>query len=349
MNNRQPDFQNISPIGHIYVNGYGFVNTDPRLQEERGIRRNAAVTGLALVEIFVLSALCPYAATIFINGLWALMPLASGYGASLALVELREMLSYLFSMGIPLLLTFVLLRPRRGSISLRRFPTDGTLLSYSMIASLAVMVLMSIVTGCIERIFAYFHILELTPDYLLPSTPVALVLYIIRLSLLPALLEELLFRGVLLRSLRQYGDAFALVASSAAFGFIHYSITKDLSGFVMGLILGYFVIRTGSVFTAVFSRFLTLLVPLVLRLIQHIAPYSIYRITEYTLYCLILAVAIGVFILICRREGNAFILSSGNTETCISRKLRAYFLNLPMFFAIVLWIVQIFRHIHFIG
>ena len=349
MNDRQSDFHQQTPIGHIYVNGYGFVNTDPRIQEERGIRKNAAATGLALVEIFLLSAFCPYAVTLFLNGLLAIVPLNGSYELTFLLVELRETLSYLLSLGIPLVITYLLLKPGRGSISLRKLPADYSLFSISIISSLAVMVLMNIMTSCIERIFAGFHILELTPDYLLPSTPMALLLYTIRLALLPAILEEFLFRGVLLRSLRQYGDAFALMASSIAFGLIHYSLTRDLSGFVMGLVLGYFVIRTGSVFTAVCSRFLTLLVPLIMRFLQHIAPYPLYRFTEYALYCLILAAAIGVFILICRREGNAFILSSGNTQTRISRKLRIYLLSFPMVIAGVLWLAQIFRHVHFIG
>ncbi len=243
------------------------VNTDPRIQEERGIRKNAAATGLALVEIFLLSAFCPYAVTLFLNGLLAIVPLNGSYELTFLLVELRETLSYLLSLGIPLVITYLLLKPRRGSISLRKLPADYSLFSISIISSLAVMVLMNIMTSCIERIFAGFHILELTPNYLLPSTPMALLLYTIRLALLPAILEEFLFRGVLLRSLRQYGDAFA----------------------------------------------------------------------------------IGVFILICRREGNAFILSSGNTQTRISRKLRIYLLSFPMVIAGVLWLAQIFRHVHFIG
>lgn len=349
MNNRSSDFQNTPSAGHIYVNGYGFVNVDPRFQQERSIRKNAAVTGLALTEILVLSLVCPYLGALFLRGLLSVFNPSGNYAAVQALTEVREIISYLLSMGIPLVTATSILRPQRGSISLRRAPANGRMLSYSILAALAVSTLMGLVSSFTERIFANFHILELTPDYLLPSTSLALLLYLIRLSVLPALIEEFLFRGVLLRSLRQFGDAFALITSSVAFGLIHYSITKDMSGFVLGLILGYYVIRTGSVYTAVISRFLSLLVPLCLRLLQHIAPHAVYQVAEYSVYALILAVAIGVFILICRKEGNAFILSSSHTEVRISRKLRVYFLSAPMVLAAVLWIGQILRHIHFIG
>ena len=349
MNNRQSNIPPAASAGHIYVNGYGFVDVDPRLQQERAIRKNAAVTGLSLVGILAFSTVCPYVTTLLIKSVLAVLPLSGDYGSALALTQLRDLLSYVLAMGIPLLLAVAILRPQRGSIALRRFPSDGRLLSDSMIIALAVTVLLEILSNCVDGVFAYFRILELRPYDLHPGTPGALGLYLLRVTVLPALLEELLFRGVLLRSLRQFGDAFALVASSAAFGLIHYSLTKDLSGFVLGLVLGYFVIRTRSVFTAVFSRFLTLLLPVVLRLLQHIAPTTVYHIAAYGVKALILAAAIGVFILICRREGNAFVLSGSHTEIPISRKLRAYFWNVPMMLASLLWLSQIVLHIHFIG
>ena len=349
MNNWHTDFQNAPSNGHIYVNGFGFVNTDPRIQEGRGIRRNASVTGLVLVLILVLSVFCPYLAAIFLNSVWVLFPVTNSYVASLVFIELREIFSYIASVGIPLVLAALLLRPHRRSMSLRRMPGDWTLFSYYMVFALAVTVLLAIITDGMERLFASFHVLELTPDYLMPTVPAALVLYVVRLTVLPALLEELLFRGVLLRSFRQFGDAFALMVSSISFGLIHYTLSKDISGFILGLALGYFVIRTGSVLTAVCGRFLALLLPLSLRMVQRISSVFAYRMVLYIVYLLILVVAIGAFILVCRKESNAFILSSGNTQTRISKKLRAFFINVPMAVAIGLWLFQIYRHIHFIG
>lgn len=349
MNNWRTDFQGSPSNGHIYVNGFGFVNTDPRLQEGRGIRKNASVTGLVLVLILVLSFWGPYIAAIFINQFLQFMPAINDYTFNLSLIEMRELLSYTAAMGIPLVLAALILRPHRGSVSPYQMPSDWTLFAYYMVFALAATVLLSLTTDSMERIFACFHVLELTPDYLLPAAPAALVLYLIRLSILPALLEELLFRGVLLRSFRQFGDAFALVASSVSFGLIHYTMSKDINGFILGMILGYCVIRTGSVFTAISARFLTLLLPLTLRMVQHIAGGSTYRIVLYGLYIFILVVAVAVFVLVCRRESNAFILSKENTDIPISRKLQTFFLNISMIIAAVLWILQIFRHIHIIG
>ena len=349
MNNWRTDFQNSPSNGHIYVNGFGFVNTDPRLQEGRGIRKNASVTGLVLVLILVLSFFGPYIAAVLINEFLQFMPAISDYTFNLTLIEMRELLSYTASMGIPLVLAALVLRPHRGSASPYQMPSDWALFTYYMVFALAATVLLSLMTDGMERILADFHVLELTPDYLLPAAPAALVLYLIRLSVLPALLEELLFRGILLRSFRQFGDAFALVASSVSFGLIHYTMSKDINGFILGMILGYCVIRTGSVFTAICGRFLTLLLPLTLRMVQHIAGGATYRIVLYVLYIFILAIAVGVFVLVCRRESNAFILSKGNTDIPISLKLRGFFLNISMILAAILWILQIFRHIHIIG
>lgn len=51
--------------------------------------------------------------------------------------------------------------------------------------------------------------------------------------------EEILFRGAILNSLKPYGKVFAIVTTSAMFGFFHGDLTQGLFAFVVGLVLGY--------------------------------------------------------------------------------------------------------------
>lgn len=51
--------------------------------------------------------------------------------------------------------------------------------------------------------------------------------------------EEIVFRGAILNSLKPYGKVFAIVTTSAMFGFFHGDLTQGLFAFVVGLILGY--------------------------------------------------------------------------------------------------------------
>lgn len=57
------------------------------------------------------------------------------------------------------------------------------------------------------------------------------------------ILEEFAFRGILLSSLRRYGDNFAIVASAFLFGLVHYNLYQFFLAFGAGIFFGYGVIR----------------------------------------------------------------------------------------------------------
>jgi len=61
------------------------------------------------------------------------------------------------------------------------------------------------------------------------------------------ILEELIFRGYILGSIRiKMGTMSAIVLSATMFGLIHIIPQQVVNGFVMGLILGYVYVRSGS-------------------------------------------------------------------------------------------------------
>ena len=71
-------------------------------------------------------------------------------------------------------------------------------------------------------------------------------------ALAPALFEEFLLRGVLLPSLRRVlSDRSALVISSSAFALMHMNIHQLPTTLVVGVLLGFLVIRTRSIWPAV--------------------------------------------------------------------------------------------------
>ncbi len=72
-----------------------------------------------------------------------------------------------------------------------------------------------------------------------PSGPLDLVLSVLVIAVLPALCEELVFRGVLLTSLSRWlGSAAAVALSAAAFGLVHFDPVRPVFAFVLGLALG---------------------------------------------------------------------------------------------------------------
>ena len=93
------------------------------------------------------------------------------------------------------------------------------------------------------------------PDYL-ESTPTSFLLNVLVIAVLPALLEEMVFRGYVLRCLRVYGDGVAVVVSALLFGLMHGNILQVPFAVVVGLALGWLYVTTDNIWLPVFVHFL---------------------------------------------------------------------------------------------
>lgn len=65
------------------------------------------------------------------------------------------------------------------------------------------------------------------------------------------LVEEVVFRGVIMNRLRRYGRVFAIVTSAVLFGFMHESLAQGLFGMLTGLMMGYVAMEHGLVWSLV--------------------------------------------------------------------------------------------------
>ncbi|MBQ7989977.1 MAG: CPBP family intramembrane metalloprotease [Oscillospiraceae bacterium] len=72
------------------------------------------------------------------------------------------------------------------------------------------------------------------------------------MCVLGPIMEELIFRGVLLAGLRKYGNVFAVVMSSVMFGLAHMSFVQCLPAMTVGFVCAVMVIRTGSILPSMF-------------------------------------------------------------------------------------------------
>jgi membrane protease YdiL (CAAX protease family) len=90
----------------------------------------------------------------------------------------------------------------------------------------------------------------------MPKNTIEYIMYGISCAVVPALVEEFAFRGVLMQPLRKFGDSFAIVMSSLIFAIMHGNMVQIPFAFVAGLALGYCQITTGSIWTSVAIHFL---------------------------------------------------------------------------------------------
>lgn len=91
---------------------------------------------------------------------------------------------------------------------------------------------------------------------LMVNTPLSFILNLFTIAVLPALLEEMIWRGYILRSFRAYGDGFAVVVSALLFGLMHGNLRQIPFAFIVGLCLGFLYVCTNNIWIPIVVHFL---------------------------------------------------------------------------------------------
>ncbi|MBO5326661.1 MAG: CPBP family intramembrane metalloprotease [Clostridia bacterium] len=81
------------------------------------------------------------------------------------------------------------------------------------------------------------------------------ILMLFTVAVVPAFVEEFLFRGLILSNLLPYGRTTAIFASALLFGVMHQNVEQLLYATVAGLVLGYLYVKTRSIWVCVLLHF----------------------------------------------------------------------------------------------
>lgn len=111
------------------------------------------------------------------------------------------------------------------------------------------------ITNLIKLLFNKIGIgfISYSPD--IPHDFWGLVLLFVSSAIVPAIVEEILFRKVILEKLIPYGKAFAVVLTALLFSLMHTNISQFLYAFVGGLFLSAVAVKYGSVIPAIILHF----------------------------------------------------------------------------------------------
>lgn len=97
----------------------------------------------------------------------------------------------------------------------------------------------------IVSLFTGKSVMEMNPAVELTSNlNFSMVLYV---CVVGPFMEELMFRGMLLKRARVFGDRTAVLFTAVMFGLMHGNVTQFLYAAVIGLILGYVTVKTNSI------------------------------------------------------------------------------------------------------
>ena len=152
-------------------------------------------------------------------------------------------------------LFYRILSRKRLSSHLTRSHVKPSLLIPMLFAGKGAAMLANVLAGLFDQNISIFH-LENTVSQTTPTKSVPeIILYVVSTAVIPALSEELAFRGVFMNIMRKYGDAFAIVTSAVMFGAMHGNTTQIVFAFLLGLIFAYMDCKVNSIIPSVLVHF----------------------------------------------------------------------------------------------
>lgn len=138
---------------------------------------------------------------------------------------------------------------------------------------------------------------------------VGFLVSVLATAVVASLVEEFAIRGVVMQPLRRFGDKFAIVISALVFSAIHGNFQQIPFAFVVGLALGYVVIRTGSIWAGVLLHFINNLWSVCAEYLSYLVPEMTYVIVYYIVNVVFCTLAIISAIVLYKRDVKAGMTS----------------------------------------
>lgn len=318
-------FVPVNPNEHSYTPGYGFAPRPPHLVERRLIMGCSTAVAVCLLGFLFVESLLP---RLCLELMQRLAPRVRWVPSQELLGQAALLAGSVGALTMPFALYAGFVRiPRGCAVPLR--PAGAARTTAAVCCALAAAMVGGYASGALETVLSALGIRFFTPDLTLPAGRAAQVLYWLNLTVVPAVFEEIAFRGVLMQSLRRFGDGFALISSSALFALVHLAPLKMPNAFLMGLVIGYFVLFAGTVRIGIAIHFIhntaMLLLPYLSRFNNGIGRMGIF-IAQFVF----LAVGLTALVALMRRHAELFSLRSVRTVNSDPQKLRSFFLTFPM-------------------
>lgn len=269
-NNQSGYYYTTAPGGHnYYQNLYSmFGGKNPLVDNGfSAISRLGSIAGIGLLLAFFLQSAVSLAIS--------LTPLGSAFTSDVFYTHgLSALLQAVYTL-LPFVVVYFLNKPEDKKLILDfDFPKSRQLYILAVAAGLMFCLLGNKITSLLSVLFTLFGVEFFAGNegMEMPSTVPAIIVFVINYAVLPALFEEFAFRNVLLQPLRKFGDWYAIVASSFCFAVLHGNMVQIPFSFIAGIALGYFRVRTGSIWTSITIHFLNNLMSVIFSLFVDINP-----------------------------------------------------------------------------
>ena len=226
----------------------------PRKEEKKFIKRTYNITGWMLI----INSLLPFVLMTGVSLIYLLVTAVSGwipYGVEksieMSLVILIYIIADLFVVILGNKLTGIKLRPlfnTKGFSS--SFLLMGVVIAIGM--NLLAIIVASLTETAFEELFGF---MLTSPDDNPPSMIYMIVDCVYAIIIAP-IIEEIVFRGFVLKNFSRYNVYTGIVLSGLFFGLMHGNFYQFIFTVPFGMALAYMTVKSNSILPAIFAHFL---------------------------------------------------------------------------------------------
>lgn len=237
------------------------------------------------------------------------------------LTQLSSALSSIIGFGLPLLILYMMLKGTFSYRSLIHRPHEAELL-HAIAIALGMLAIGTLFTDLSGDFLGLFQIKLLKSDILIPDGFFTLLLFLCNYILITPILEEFLFRGVILHMFRKFGDLFALVISTLFYVMVEETYTSFISTFLFSIAAGYFVLHSRSIFTGILMHIFYNLVIVILSIFTSALEPSTAMTTQITLFLIMIAAFVIAVIRFIQKEKEPFAISENAADATVTLSAR---------------------------
>ncbi len=218
-----------------------------------------------------------------------------------AFIKLLEVVLSILTFTFPFVLFFKLKKYRISGLIKFKLPKKENVLPFVLLG-ISFCSFANIASSFMASFFSYIGVKYEVNYGENPPGFLGFMLTVIATAVVPALVEEFACRGIVMGSLRKFGDLFAIVCSSVVFGVMHGNFQQIPFAFFTGLCLGFIAVKTGSIWISVLVHFLNNFISVLIDYSFNVMSITGQNII-YGIY-LLLALVAGLIALILLKDKN---------------------------------------------
>lgn len=302
-----------------------------RQQEKRSLRRDAAYIGTLSI---VLTLVMQFAFTFIVIFLVKCGVLSSenldqaNLGLDNTAYMFLYMCVYVLSLFVPAWIVSLCFKKRLSPFSPAE-PVSFGVTFFGILAAVGLCMLANVLNSYFLYFFTEMGLYVPDAPQTMVETPTSLALNLFTMAVLPALLEEMIYRGYILRTLRPYGNLVAVLISSLLFSLMHGNLRQIPFAFIVGLILGLLYVSTNNIWLAIVVHFTNNAISVLMEYFSFSLPQAnqnlFYTLVIYGLIALgvlcILILVLGYFKQLCFRRADTLLSFSESLGVLFSSPL----------------------------